>query len=97
TYTWQVAHEQLPPHSAIMPGRLLRTEPSITLWPAGTSTDDVVPSGSWYTTVGIELPPVRSVNICSGFRAEGRGPEKYGRAPMDQIVSPATGCAHHHI
>ncbi|AHK34134.1 hypothetical protein Pd630_LPD06949 [Rhodococcus opacus PD630] len=50
-----MAHEQLPPHSATMPGRLLRTDPSITLWPTGTSTDDVEPSGSWYMTVGMAI------------------------------------------
>jgi hypothetical protein len=42
-----VAQEQLPPHSAMIPGRLFRTDPSITVCPAGTSIALSEPSGNW--------------------------------------------------
>jgi hypothetical protein len=37
TYTWHVAHDMHPPHSATMPGTQLRVAPSMTLNRGGKS------------------------------------------------------------
>jgi hypothetical protein len=44
TCTWQVAHEQAPPHSATIPGTLLRIAVSMTVAPTSASTGRSVPS-----------------------------------------------------
>src|SRR6185312_13115079 len=53
TYTWQVAHWQLPPHSATIPSTSFCTAPSMTVSPTGTSMVREVPESEIYVILGM--------------------------------------------
>src|SRR6478735_12267580 len=72
TYTWQVAQAQAPPHSASIPGTLLRIAVSMTVEPSSAST--------------VRPAPLESLKVIFGIRKDSRNDFVSDDAPLYIVI-----------